>query len=189
MKRIVTIITVAATVMTATAFAAAPLKTEQDKLSYAMGYETGRAFKSHQMDVKPDIYMLGMQAGMSGKAAQLSEAEMEKTLAEFQKRNMKKMRETMKKEAELNGNASEAFLKANKAKPDIVSTDSGLQYKVLKAGSGPKPTDKDVVIVNYEGKLLDGKVFDSSYKRGKPIAIPLDGVIKGWQEALTKMPI
>jgi len=82
----------------------------------------------------------------------------------------------------------ESFLEKNKAKDGVVTTSSGLQYEVLNAGSGKKPGPNDVVTVDYEGKLVNGTVFDSSYKRGQPISFPVNGVIAGWTEALQLMP-
>ena len=87
-----------------------------------------------------------------------------------------------------NQSAGDTFLKANKAKPGVVALEDGLQYKVLEAGKGAKPTDTDTVTVDYEGKLVNGTVFDSSYKRGQPATFPVSGVIPGWTEALKLMP-
>jgi FKBP-type peptidyl-prolyl cis-trans isomerase len=89
----------------------------------------------------------------------------------------------------VNKKEGEAFLAANKSKPGVVTLPSGLQYKILTAGTGPKPTATDSVNCNYRGTLIDGKEFDSSYKRGKPVTFPVTGVIKGWTEALQLMPV
>lgn len=86
-------------------------------------------------------------------------------------------------------NSGSAFLEKNKNEPGVKTTADGLQYKVLVAGNGPKPTADDVVVVHYEGKLLNGKEFDSSYKRGEPATFPVSGLIKGWTEALQLMPV
>ena len=96
-----------------------------------------------------------------------------------------------KAQAESAGNrkAGEAFLTANKSKEGVKTLPDGLQYKILKEGSGPKPTANDTVTVNYRGTLIDGKEFDSSYKRGQPASFPVNGVIKGWTEALQLMPV
>lgn len=85
--------------------------------------------------------------------------------------------------------AGQAFLAANKAKPGVITLPDGLQYKILVDGTGPKPTDSDTVTVNYAGTLIDGTEFDSSYKRGKPISFPVNGVIPGWVEALKLMKV
>ena len=100
-----------------------------------------------------------------------------------------------KQEAELavvaaaNEKQGQAFLAANKAKQGVVTLPSGLEYKILTPGAGPKPTPEDTILCNYRGTLIDGKEFDSSYKRGQPTAIPVGGVIKGWTEALQLMPV
>lgn len=170
-----------------TAVAATSIKSNQDKLSYAMGYETGKAFKSHDISVKPTVYALGLQDGLTGARPQLSEKQIRTVLTNFQKESVAKIAKQMKAMADENKKAGDAFLEKNKAKPGVQTLQSGLQYKVIKAGKGPVPTENDVVVVNYEGKLLSGKVFDSSYKRGKPVTLPVRGVIKGWQQALTMM--
>jgi len=98
---------------------------------------------------------------------------------------MKKQQEEIAKaQGELNKKLGDAFLAANKTKEGVVTLPSGLQYKILQPGTGPKPTAKDVVVCNYRGTLLGGKEFDSSYKRGQPATFPMGQVIKGWTEAL-----
>lgn len=174
--------------LTATAAQAdTSLQTEQDKLSYSMGVMTGKAFNTHGINIDPKIFSMGLEDGISGKKLQLSEAEIRDTLTNFQKQSMQKMQAELNKAAKKNQKASEAFFKSNKNKPGVKTTSSGLQYQILQAGKGQSPTINDVVTVNYEGKLLNGKVFDSSYQRGTPATFPVKGVIKGWQEALTMM--
>jgi len=92
-------------------------------------------------------------------------------------------------EGSANKTEGEAFLAANKTKEGVMTTPSGLQYKILKAGTGPKPAATDTVVCNYRGTLLNGTEFDSSYKRGQPLTFPVNGVIKGWTEALQLMPV
>ena len=94
-----------------------------------------------------------------------------------------------KTDAETNKKAGDAYLAANKTKPGVITTPSGLQYKVIKEGTGPKPTVTDVVVCNYTGTLIDGKEFDASSKHGGPATFPVRGVIKGWTEALQLMPV
>ncbi len=167
--------------------AATPLKSDHDKLSYSMGVMTGRAFKAHDIPVNPQAFLSGLTDGYQGNQTQLTEDQIRQTLENFQKQSMQKLQAKMKKMSEENAQKGQAFLDANKKKPGVVTTPSGLQYKVIEAGSGQSPTATDIVTVNYEGRLIDGKVFDSSYKRGKPATFPVNGVIKGWQEALTQM--
>src|SRR6202008_718107 len=88
-----------------------------------------------------------------------------------------------------NKKAGEAFLAANREKPGVIALPSGLQYKIVQAGTGPKPTAADTVVCNYRGTLVDGTEFDSSYKRGQPASFPVGQVIKGWTEALQLMPV
>ncbi|WP_423063715.1 FKBP-type peptidyl-prolyl cis-trans isomerase [Candidiatus Paracoxiella cheracis] len=171
----------------AVAQAATPIKTQQDKLSYSMGVMTGRAFKTHDIQVSPTAFAAGLSDGITGNKTQMTDAQIRATLENFQKESMKKMQAQMEKLGKQNAQKGAQFLAVNKAKKGIVTTANGLQYKVLKAGHGSSPSLKDVVTVNYEGKLIDGKVFDSSYRRGKPATFPVNTVIKGWQEALTKM--
>jgi FKBP-type peptidyl-prolyl cis-trans isomerase FklB len=103
---------------------------------------------------------------------------------------MTKKQQAMKMQAaDTNKTQGGTFLAANKAKPGIVALASGLQYKILKEGTGPKPSAGDSVVCNYRGTLIDGTEFDSSYKRGQPITFPLGRVIKGWTEALQLMPV
>lgn len=171
----------------ATAQAAAPLKTQQDKLSYAMGVMTGKAFKAHNIQVNPQTFAMGLSDGISGNKTLMTDAEIKQTLEAYQQQTMQKLQAQLKVQGVQNAKKGLAFLVANKGKSGVKTTVSGLQYKVLKTGKGQAPTLKDVVTVNYEGKLLNGQVFDSSYKRGKPATFPVNGVIKGWQQALTMM--
>lgn len=187
MKRLIIPVFGIALLSCASAQAATSLKTKQDKLSYSMGVMTGRAFKAHDIDIDPKVFEMGLSDGISGKKTKLSEKKIRETLANFQKESMKKMQVKVKKLAKANEKQSVAFLASNKSKPGVKTTSSGLQYKIIKPGKGKSPTLQDVVTVNYEGKLLNGKVFDSSYQRGKPATFPVKNVIKGWQEALVMM--
>lgn len=176
------------TLLTGTvAQAATSLKTKEDKLSYSMGVMTGRAFKVHDIEINPKAFSSGLEDGITGKKTKMSEKAIHDTLAAFQKDSMKKMQAKVKKMAKKNSKAGEAFLAANKKKPGVKTTANGLQYKIIKPGKGKSPTLNDTVTVNYEGKLINGKVFDSSYQRGKPATFSVKGVIKGWQQALTMM--
>lgn len=169
------------------AASAIPLKTPQDKLSYALGVETGKAFKLHDVEVKPDVFAKGLQDGLKGKSKLLTDAQIKETLQNFQQQTAEKFQKKIQQRAVENNKVSQAFLDQNKKQSGVVALPSGLQYKVIEKGTGPKPTLKDTVVVNYEGRLLNGKVFDSSYKRKKPATFPVSGVIKGWQEAIPLM--
>lgn len=188
MKRL--IVTLLGACMVATvmaAQAAVPLKTQQDKLSYAIGASTGKVFKQHDIQINVSAFASGLKDGVTGSKTQMSDAQIQTALNNFQKQTMEKIRAKMQKLGQENAKKGAAFLGSNKSKAGVVTTADGLQYKVIKAGKGASPTLKDVVTVNYEGKLINGKVFDSSYKRGEPATFPVESVIKGWQEALMKM--
>jgi len=163
------------------------LTTKRDKLSYAMGVETGKAFKTHGVNINPAAFAAGIKDATKGRKLQLTQTKIRKVLTNFRKKSLAKLQAKMQKFATKNKQLGTVFLASNKKKPGVITTASGLQYKILKKGRGRSPTKNDTVTVNYEGKLITGKVFDSSYKRGKSVTFPVGGVITGWQEALTKM--
>jgi len=166
---------------------AKPLKTRKDRLSYAIGVETGKAFKTHGVKISPSAFSAGIRDVTYGRKLQLSQAKIRRVLASFRKQSLAKLQAKMEKFSEKNKQLGAIFLVANKKKSGVITTTSGLQYKILTKGKGSSPTKNDTVTVNYEGKLIGGKVFDSSYARGKPVSFPVAGVIPGWQEALTLM--
>jgi FKBP-type peptidyl-prolyl cis-trans isomerase FklB len=187
MKRLIASLLGASLVIGVSAYAAGTLQTDQDKLSYSMGVMTGKAFKDHQIQVSPQAFSMGLDDGYAAKKPLLTDAQMHQILANFQQQSMIKMQAQMKQAATENAKKGQDFLTENKSKPGVMTTADGLQYKVIKSGTGESPSVNDTVTVNYEGRLLDGKVFDSSYQRGKPVTFPVNGVIKGWQEALVMM--
>lgn len=166
---------------------AASLSSSQDKLSYAMGYETGKAFQQHKAPVQYDAYVAGLQDALKNKKPALTEQQMQQILAQFQQQSLKKIQAQMKQQAAANAAQSAKFMADNKSKPGVKTTASGLQYKIVDAGKGDQPTSKSTVVVDYEGSLADGKVFDSSYKRGQPASFPVSGVIPGFSEGLQMM--
>lgn len=163
------------------------LKTEQDKLSYSIGIDLGKNFKRQGIEVNPEALALGMKDGMNGGKQLLTDQQMKEVLTKFQKDLMEKRTAEFNKKAEENKEKGESFLKENKAKEGVVTLPSGLQYKVLNAGSGPKPDKEDTVTVEYTGRLINGEVFDSTEKTGKPATFKLSQVIPGWTEALQLM--
>jgi FKBP-type peptidyl-prolyl cis-trans isomerase FklB len=165
------------------------LKTEKDKVSYAIGMNVGANFKRQGIDVDPNLFMQGIKDATSGGKTLLTEDEERAVLTQYQGELRAKMQEEAKQAAETNKKAGEEFLAANKSKEGVVTLPSGLQYKILKEGNGPKPTASDTVECNYRGTLINGTEFDSSYKRGQPAKFPVTGVIKGWTEALQLMPV
>ena len=163
------------------------LTTQKDKVSYAVGMNVGANLHRQSVEVDPKILLQGLEDGMAGGKTLLSEEQARATLTELQSDLRKKQQEKMQQAGDANKKEGDAFLAANKGKEGVVALPSGLQYKVLSAGTGPKPTASDSVVCNYRGTLIDGTEFDSSYKRGKPATFPVGGVIKGWTEALQLM--
>ncbi|MEY2490158.1 MAG: FKBP-type peptidyl-prolyl cis-trans isomerase FklB [Verrucomicrobiota bacterium] len=163
------------------------LKDQKDKASYAIGLELGTSLKKGKMDVNTDSLMKGLKDGMSGAKPLLTEEQVKETMTALQKEMMEKQQAAAKELGEKNAAEGEKFLAENKKKEGVKTTASGLQYKVLKEGTGESPKETDMVVVNYKGTLLDGTEFDSSYKRNEPATFPVNRVIKGWTEALLLM--
>jgi FKBP-type peptidyl-prolyl cis-trans isomerase len=165
----------------------ATLKTPKDKLSYIIGVQIGTDLKSQSVDVDPVIVNRGLQDSISGKALLIGDQEAKEIIAAYQKERAGKMAEEKKKLGEKNKVEGAAFLTENKKKEGVKTLPSGLQYKVIKEGTGKTPKATDTVVTQYKGTLIDGKEFDSSYKRGEPATFPVNGVIRGWTEALQLM--
>lgn len=165
------------------------LKTDKDKQSYAMGMNLGLGLKRQGMTLDPALVARGMKDVLGGGKTALTEDEARASIQKLQTDVKQKMDAKAKEAGDSNRKQGEAFLAGNKGKEGVVALPSGLQYKVLKEGSGPKPAPSDTVSCNYRGTLIDGKEFDSSYKRGQPASFPVSGVIKGWTEALQLMPV
>jgi FKBP-type peptidyl-prolyl cis-trans isomerase FklB len=165
------------------------LKDLKDKASYSIGLDLGTNFKRQQLDINTDALAAGMKDAMMGNKPLLTDEQTKETIGEFQKQLMEKQTAANKEAATKNAATGEKFLTENKTKQGIKTTASGLQYKVLKEGTGPVPKDTDTVVTNYRGTLIDGKEFDSSYKRGEPAEFPVNRVIKGWTEALLMMKV
>jgi FKBP-type peptidyl-prolyl cis-trans isomerase FklB len=161
-----------------------PLKSDKDRLSYTLGHQIGQSLKRDGFDVDPAILAQAIGHVQSGAKPSLTEEEMRTVMASSREKRV----QAHKEQAAKNLKASQEYLAANKAKKDVVSLPSGLQYKVLKAGSGDKPKSTDTVTVHYRGTLINGKEFDSSIARGQPATFPVNGVIRGWQEVLPLMP-
>ncbi len=164
-----------------------PLKTQKDKVSYAIGMDIGSNFKRNSVDVDPDVLVKGMRASLAGEKALMTEQESRDTLMAYQKELQVKQQEKMKVEGEKNKKAGDAFLAENGKKKGVKTLPSGLQYTVITKGAGTTPKETDTVTVHYVGTLIDGTEFDSSLKRKEPATFPVKGVIKGWTEALLLM--
>ena len=165
----------------------ATLKDQKDKVSYSIGVNIGSNLKTLPVEVNLDLIIKGIRDMVSGTKPLMTEAEIRETMAVFQKEVTAKHAEQMKVVGEKNKKEGEAFLAQNKKKEGITTLPIGLQYKVLKAGTGKKPLETDTVTVQYRGTLIDGTEFDSSYRRGQPATFPVKGVIPGWTEALKLM--
>jgi FKBP-type peptidyl-prolyl cis-trans isomerase FklB len=165
------------------------LQTQEDKESYAIGMSFGSGLRKQSVEVDLNILMRGLKDSLAGGKTLLTDDESRAVIAGLQAEMRKKQEEKMAQAGEANMKEGQEFLAANKSKEGVVTLPSGLQYKILQVGTGPKPTTSDSVVCNYRGTLIDGKEFDSSYKRGQPTTFPVSGVIKGWTEALQLMPV
>jgi FKBP-type peptidyl-prolyl cis-trans isomerase FklB len=163
------------------------LKTPKEKLSYIIGVQIGNDFKSQSIDVDLALVNRGLQDSILGKSLLIGDQEAKDIIAAYQKERAEKMAEERKKLGEKNKQEGAAFLAENKKKEGIKTLPSGLQYKVIKEGTGKTPKATDTVVTQYKGALINGTEFDSSYKRGEPATFPVNGVIRGWTEALQLM--
>lgn len=163
------------------------LKTEKDKISYSIGMNIGGSMKRDGVDIDSEAFSKGVKDAISGGKPLMSEKEMQDTLMAFSQNMKVKQAEKVKGIADKNKKEGDAFLAANKKKEGVKTTASGLQYKVIKEGTGKKPAATNTVTVHYRGTLIDGTEFDSSYKRNEPATFPVNGVIAGWTEALQLM--
>lgn len=163
------------------------LKSTKDKVSYAIGTRIAQDLSRQKLDLTPEMVAAGLKDAMAGDKMLLTEEESRTVLMDFQKELMASREAEMKAVGEKNAKEGKAFLAANAKKKGVVTLPSGLQYKIITKGKGTSPGKDDTVTVNYRGTLIDGKEFDSSYKRGKPATFPVNGVIPGWTEALQLM--
>jgi FKBP-type peptidyl-prolyl cis-trans isomerase FklB len=165
------------------------LKTQKDKVSYAIGMNIGKSLHKDSVDIDPAIFARGVKDALTSAKPLLSDEEMKTVLTALQGQLRQQQEVAARTAGEANRKAGEAFLAENKTKDGVVTLPSGLQYKIITPGTGPKPTATDTVVCNYRGTLLDGTEFDSSYKRGQPATFPVSGVIKGWTEAVQLLPV
>lgn len=167
----------------------ADLKTQKDKVSYAIGLDIGRNFKEQSIEIDPKLLTQGIQDALSGGKHLLTDEEIQAVMTTFRQEMQAKVAAQAKEIGEKNLKEGNAFQAENKKKKGVVTLPSGLQYKIITAGTGKKPKATDTVTTNYKGTLVDGTEFDSSYKRGEPASFPVQGVIPGWTEALQLMPV
>ncbi len=164
-------------------------ESDQARLAYAVGVTLARNLHEDMEDLDVDNFTHGIKDVYDGNDIRLSDQQIGDALQQYQQQMMAEQQQQMQKAAEDNAQAGQQFLEENAAKDGVKTTDSGLQYRVMESGdqSGAQPGDEDQVRVNYEGRTIDGEVFDSSYERGEPVTFQVNQVIPGWQEALKMM--
>lgn len=160
------------------------LESQQDKVSYSIGVDIGGTLKRQGIEIDPAKLIIGLKDAYTGGKIALTDEEIKTTMETFQKELIAKAAAKRDEDGRKNKEAGEKFLADNKKKEGVKTTESGLQYKVSTEGKGAKPKESDTVKVHYRGTTIDGKEFDSSYKRNEPAEFPLAGVIKGWTEGL-----
>ena len=173
----------------AKADAGAAITTDTQRMGYSLGASMGRQFRNDKLQVDAEALSNGVRDGFTVDKLALTDEEVAAGMQQLQKTHSERMQAEQKAAADKNLAEGETFLKENATKEGVVTTESGLQYKIVTAGEGPKPGAEDVVKVHYRGTLIDGTEFDSSYKRGEPVTFPVGGVIPGWVEALQLMPV
>lgn len=163
------------------------MKIEMDKVSYILGQSIGADFRRQGFDIQVDIFSNSFKEAFNGEPSRMPVGEMRQIMTAFQSFVRENQQAQQSEKLQENLEKGQAFLKANKQKEGVVETGSGLQYRVIREGDGKQPKPTDTVETHYEGKTLDGNIFDSSIKRGTPASFPVGGVIQGWQEALQLM--
>lgn len=165
------------------------LETEKEQVSYMIGMDMAASLEEIGDEIDVDTLVQAVETTARGETPLMTEEQAMQVREAFFKRLQAEKMEEVAAEAEGNRKAGEAFLAGNASKEGVEVTESGLQYQVLQAGDGPRPSADDVVRVHYEGTLLDGETFDSSHARGEPSVIPLQQVVPGWQEGIALMPV
>jgi len=160
-----------------------------DRASYGIGYNLGKGLSEQKIEAQLELVLAGVRDGFGDAAPLLTVEEMQAALNELQQQVQARQAQLQQEQGEMNKQQGESFLATNAERPEVQSTASGLQYEILTAGDGAKPTASDTVTVHYRGTLIDGTVFDSSYDRGEPATFPLNRVIAGWTEGLQLMPV
>lgn len=169
--------------------AAAAPETEEERLAYSLGVTLGESMQADVEDLDLDTFTDGMRDVFEGNDLAMDEAQMSEALMAFQEQSMAAREAEAAEAGEANRQAGEDFLAENAERDDVTVMESGLQYEVLESGDGESPGPQDTVEVNYEGTLLDGTVFDSSFERGESVSFQVNQVIEGWQEALQAMSV
>tara|TARA_R110000868_G_scaffold410505_4_gene698886 strand:+ start:132586 stop:133278 length:693 start_codon:yes stop_codon:yes gene_type:complete len=185
--RLLGLAAITAAALSVNVYAATALKTDNDKLSYTLGFQMGSGFKSQDMKLNPGAVEQGIQDGLSGATPAITTKQQQAVIMQMQKQAVAKAQAKMQTQSKGNISKGDAFLKANAKKPGVKTTANGLQYKIVTAGKGAKPGPTDKVTVKYTGKLLDGTVFDASSKHGGTASFQVNQVIPGWTQALQMM--
>ena len=172
-----------------TAIAAQGLETLEQKASYGFGVDFAKCLQQQGIDLDIEALNRGIKDQASGNKLAFEEGEMNQFKAEYSQQLRAELQKQQAELAAKNLEAGKKFLAENAKKDGVVTTESGLQYKVIKSGDGPSPKADDTVTTHYRGTLIDGREFDSSYSRGQPASFPVNGVIKGWTEALQLMKV
>jgi len=168
---------------------ASPLTSQKDKISYAIGMEMGKGLKSQGLEIDQNVLTQGLKDGLSGGKSLMSDAELQQVIASVQQEMRQKQVQAQQAAAAENKAKGDAFLAENSKKDGVVALPDGLQYKILTTGQGKKPVESDTVLCNYKGTFLDGTVFDSSERNGKPVPFEVKNVIPGFKEVLQLMPV
>jgi FKBP-type peptidyl-prolyl cis-trans isomerase FklB len=168
---------------------ATELQTKKDKVSYSIGLQMGMQLSTLEDNIDINKIIMGLQDGQKGAEPKLSEDEIRTVMTEFQTEMQTRQLAKAQLQASVNKEEATTFLAENKNKEGVITLDSGLQYKIITKGTGPSPQATDTVSVHYRGTLINGKEFDSSYKREKPVEFPVNQVIAGWTEALQLMKV
>lgn len=169
--------------------AAGGLKTQKEKVSYAIGMEMGKGVKAQGIDVDPALLAQGLRDAISGAKSQLTEDELKQVIGSLQAEMRQKQMQAMEMAASENKTKGDAFLAENGKKDGVVTLPDGLEYKIITAGTGKKPAESDTVLCNYKGTFVDGQEFDSSAQAGRPVPFEVKNVIPGFKEVLQMMPV
>lgn len=165
------------------------LKSLKDKASYAIGFNIGSSMKKDNLELDLALLFEGLRDALENRPRRMKDAEIQAVMKTFQEEVGKREQARAKAAGDVNAKQGAAFLAANGKKAGVVTLPSGLQYKVIRKGTGPTPTAQNTVKTHYRGTLIGGTEFDSSYSRGTPAEFPVTGVIRGWTEALQKMKV
>lgn len=165
------------------------LKTQKDQVNYAIGVHLIGNFKRQGVDIDLNLVIKGMRDAYSGGKLLMTYGDLQRSFMVYQSEMRRTQSKVVSSKAEQNKHAGKVFLEENRKKEGVIALPSGLQYEILRTVKGKRPTDADSVECHYRGTFINGKEFDSSYRRGSPITVQVKGIIPGWAEALKLMPV